>query len=142
MLSGMGSSSPASAPVHPLLRTRTAKAPLTPRAIRLAIGRGLRLRCPVCGVGRLFRSFFGMREACLHCGVSYAREAGFWLGSMDINLTVSLLVILGSLVFLPEIELRRELALLGAAAIVLPAALFRFVRGFWMALLYLSGAVY
>ena len=132
----------ASAPVHPLLRTRTATAPVTPRVIRLALGRGLRLRCPVCGVGRLFRTFFGMREACLHCGVSYGREAGFWLGSMDINLTISLLVILGSLLFLPELDVRRELVLLGGAAVVLPAVLFRFVRGFWMALLFLSGAVY
>lgn len=142
MLAGMDPCPRGSAPVHPLLRTRTAKAPLTPRVIRLALGRGLRLRCPVCGVGRLFRSLFGMRDSCLHCGVSYGREAGFWLGSMDINLTVSLLVILGSLVFLPELEVRHELALLGAAAVVLPAALFRFVRGFWMALLFLSGAVY
>ena len=142
MLPGMDPSPRGSAAVHPLLRTRTAKAPLTPRVIRLALGRGLRLRCPVCGVGRLFRTLFGMREACLHCGVSYGREAGFWLGSMDINLTLSLLLILGSLVFLPELEVRDELALLGGAAIVLPAALFRFVRGFWMALLFLSGAVY
>jgi uncharacterized protein (DUF983 family) len=125
-----------------MLHTRTAKAPLTPAAIRIAIGRGLRLRCPVCGVGRLFLSAFGMREACPHCGVSYGREEGFWLGSMDINLTLSLLVILGSLVFLPELGLGRELAYLGAAAILLPAVLFRFVRGFWMALLYLSGGVY
>jgi uncharacterized protein (DUF983 family) len=132
--------SPARKPVAPLICTRTARAPLTPAAIRIAIGRGL--RCPVCGVGRLFRTTFGMREACPHCGVSYGREEGFWLGSMDINLTLSLLVILGSLVFLPELDLGRELAFLGAAAVLLPAVLFRFVRGFWMALLYLSGGVY
>jgi uncharacterized protein (DUF983 family) len=142
MLTGMDSGARTSAPVAPMLRTRTAKAPLTPAAIRIAIGRGLRLRCPVCGVGRLFRSTFGLREACSHCGVSYGREEGFWLGSMDINLTLSLLVILGSLMFLPELDLGRELAYLGAAAIVLPAMLFRFVRGFWMALLFLSGEVY
>jgi uncharacterized protein (DUF983 family) len=142
MLGGMNPPARASAPVAPLLHTRTAKAPLTPMAIRIAIGRGLKLRCPVCGVGRLFRSTFGMREACPHCGVSYGREEGFWLGSMDINLTVSLLLILGTLVVLPELDLATELAYLGAAAILLPATLFRFVRGFWMALLYLSGAVY
>lgn len=142
MLAGMEPPSRTPAPVLPLLRTRTAKAPLTPAAIRIAIGRGLKLRCPVCGVGRLFRSAFGMRETCPHCGVSYGREEGFWLGSMDINLTLSLLLILGSLVVLPELDLERELAYLGGAAILLPAVLFRFVRGFWMALLYLSGAVY
>ena len=142
MLAGMDSPARTSAPVAPLLHTRTARAPLTPAAIRIAIGRGLRLRCPVCGVGHLFRSTFAMRETCPSCGVSYGREEGFWLGSMDINLTLSLLLILGSLVFLPELGLERELAYLGAASILLPATLFRFVRGFWMALLYLSGAVY
>jgi len=142
MLDGMDSHRRAVAPVHPLVHTWTARAPLTASAVRLAIGRGLRLRCPVCGVGRLFHSFFGMREECGQCGVSFRREAGFWLGSMDINLTLSLLIILGSLAILPELDLRREMAVMGTAAILLPAVLFRFVRGFWMALLFLSGAVY
>jgi uncharacterized protein (DUF983 family) len=142
MLDGMIPPVRGAAPVHPLLHTWTAKAPLTPAAIRLALGRGLRLKCPVCGVGRLFSSFWSMREECPHCGVSFRREEGFWLGSMDINLTLSLLLILGSLVFLPDLEVKRELAVLGGASVLLPAILFRFVRGFWMALLFLSGAVY
>lgn len=142
MLDGMSSPPRGIAPVHPLVHTWTARAPLTASAIRLAIGRGLRLRCPVCGVGRLFRSLFGMREECGQCGVSFRREAGFWLGSMDINLTVSLLIILGSLAILPELDIGRELVVMGTAAVLLPALLFRFVRGFWMALLFLSGAVY
>ncbi len=131
----------AAAPVHPLLHTWTAAAPLSFSSIRHAIGRGLKLRCPVCGVGRLFVTFWRMREACAECGVSYAREA-VWLGSMDINLTLSLLLVLGAIPFLSELGLRRELVVLGLAAVLIPAALFRFVRGVWMALLYLSGGVY
>lgn len=131
----------ASAPVHPLLHTWTATAPLSASSVRHALARGLRLRCPVCGVGRLFVTFWRMREACSACGVSYAREA-VWLGSMDINLTLSLLLILGVVPFLPDVGLGRELLVLGAAAVVIPAALFRFVRGVWMALLFLSGGVY
>jgi len=83
-----------------------------------------------------------MNAECARCGVRFDRESGLWLGSMDINLTLSLLVILVPLVFLPEIDLRRELMFLGLAAIVVPALLFRFVRGFWMALIYLSGGIY
>ncbi len=82
-----------------------------------------------------------MRDACAHCGVTYGREA-LWLGSMDINLTVSLLLIMGSLLFLPALDLTLELIVLGGAAVVVPAILFRFVRGFWVALLYLSGGIY
>lgn len=141
MLDGMDPRPRALAPVHPLLHTSIAAAPLTFSSVRHAIGRGLRLRCPVCGIGRLFVSFWRMREACPQCGVSWSREA-IWLGSMDINLTLSLLLILGSLLFLPELDLERELIVLGGAAIVLPALLFRWVRGVWVSLLYLSGGVY
>ena len=128
-------------PVHPLLHTWTARSPLSFSSIRHAIGRGLRLRCPVCGVGRLFVTFWRMRDVCSECGVTYAREA-IWLGSMDINLTLSLLLVLGALPFLPDMGLGRELLVLGAAAVLIPAALFRFVRGVWVSLLYLSGGVY
>ncbi|HWC66280.1 MAG TPA: hypothetical protein VG777_09365 [Thermoanaerobaculia bacterium] len=141
MLNGMDHRSRAPAPVHPLLHTATATAPLTFSSVRHAIGRGLRLRCPVCGVGRLFASFWTMREDCPQCGVRWAREA-IWLGSMDINLTLSLLLILGSLVVLPDLGLVREMVVLGAAAVLLPALMFRWVRGVWVSLLYLSGGVY
>ena len=125
-----------------MLRTRTARSPLTPAAVRLALVRGIRLRCPVCGEGKLFRTYVSMNPECSCCGVRFDRESGLWLGSMDINLTVSLLLILIPIVFLPELDLGRELIILGIAAVVVPTALFRFVRGFWMALIYLSGGVY
>ena len=44
--------------------------------------RAARLRCPRCGIGPLFRGAFRMHEACPHCGFSYTREPGFYLGSI------------------------------------------------------------
>jgi uncharacterized protein (DUF983 family) len=114
---------------------------MTRGSIGLALGRGLRLRCPVCGIGRIFARGWRMREECPQCGVHFAREA-VWLGSMDINLSLSLLLILSLLLLLPPLALKDQLMILGAAAVVLPAILFRFVRGAWVALLYLSGGVY
>ena len=128
--------------VAPHLRTRIARVPLTPSLVSRALGRGLRLRCPVCGEGRLFTSLLTMNEECPRCGVGFSREAGQWLGSMDINLTLSLLLLLAPVVFLPDIGLGRELLLWGAGAVLVPLALFRFVRGLWTALVYLSGGVY
>ena len=141
MLEGMDPRPRTPSPVHPLVHTWTATAPLSLSSVRHALGRGVRLRCPVCGVGKLFVGLWRMREACADCGVSYAREA-VWLGSMDINLTLSLLLILGALPFLSDIGLRRELIVLGIAAVFVPAVLFRFVRGVWVSLLYLSGGIY
>jgi uncharacterized protein (DUF983 family) len=37
-----------------------------------AILRGLKLRCPKCGEGALYRSFLKPTEACPHCGESFA----------------------------------------------------------------------
>lgn len=129
-------------PVKAWTHTRIARPAMTPGLVRRAIWRGLRQRCPVCGVGRLFSGFFRMRNDCACCGVSFTREPGLWLGSMDINLTISLAIIMASIVFLPEMPLPRALALGSIAAVALPVLLFRVVRGFWVALLFLSGAVY
>ncbi len=83
-----------------------------------------------------------MNSECAICGVRFDRESGLWLGSMDINLTLSLILLLAPMVFLPDLGLRRELEFFCAGAVVLPLVLFRFVRGFWLALIFLSGGVY
>src|SRR5689334_10862472 len=38
----------------------------------LPIGRGLRGRCPRCGMGRLFQGFLSLRKRCDSCGLDYA----------------------------------------------------------------------
>jgi uncharacterized protein (DUF983 family) len=129
-------------PVSPWTHTRVARPAMTAGFVRRAIWRGIRQRCPVCGQGKLFCGMFRMRDDCTCCGVSFTREPGLWLGSMDINLTISLAVVMAPIIFLPDLALPRALVFGTIGAIALPALLFRFVRGFWIALLFLSGAVY
>ena len=50
---------------------------------RKVVWRGLRLRCPVCGQGRLFRTYFTMHESCSCCGVRFAREQNATLHVLD-----------------------------------------------------------
>lgn len=38
---------------------------------RLPIGKGLRCRCPRCGMGPLFRGFMTLRPHCQVCGLDY-----------------------------------------------------------------------
>ena len=46
-----------------------------PAGDRLTVlGRGLALRCPRCGQGRLFRGWLRMHDRCAACGASFARE--------------------------------------------------------------------
>jgi uncharacterized protein (DUF983 family) len=49
------------------------------------ISRALRLRCPLCGTGQLFRTWFKMKPACAHCRLKFEREPGYYLGSIYIN---------------------------------------------------------
>lgn len=48
----------------------------TPRMIRTTLLRGLRKRCPRCGVGPLFRRGIRFHERCSHCGLLYQRNYG------------------------------------------------------------------
>jgi uncharacterized protein (DUF983 family) len=49
--------------------------------------RALRLRCPNCGQGRLFTSWFRMRERCPVCGLKVERgDEGYQVGSYMFNI--------------------------------------------------------
>jgi uncharacterized protein (DUF983 family) len=61
-------------------------------ALRL-FGRALRLHCPNCGGGPIFRSWFRMREYCTVCGIPLERgEPGYQVGSYMFNIVASELV--------------------------------------------------
>ena len=62
------------------------------RAIAL-FARALRLRCPNCGKGRLFTSWFRMRPRCPVCGIAVERgEEGYQVGSYMFNIIAAELV--------------------------------------------------
>ena len=46
------------------------------RLITIALWRGLRRRCPSCGVGRLFSGWAHHLEQCPECGLVYERNPG------------------------------------------------------------------
>src|SRR5262249_22855219 len=48
-------------------------------------GAGLRLRCPRCSVGPLYRRPFSMNNYCFHCGLKFEREQGYFVGAIYIN---------------------------------------------------------
>lgn len=54
-----------------------------------ALGRGLVKRCPACGGGGLFASFFTLRERCPSCGIAFEREEGYWVGAMTVAIGVT-----------------------------------------------------
>lgn len=109
---------------------------------RTVLLRGLALRCPVCGKGRLFKSYFVMNSTCSCCGVSFAREHGQWVGSLDINTFVTAFILMIGVGFGPLWSLSTSLIVWCSAAVLFPIATFRFSRGLWTAIVHLTGGVY
>jgi uncharacterized protein (DUF983 family) len=105
------------------------------RRFWMLLGRALRLRCPLCGQGRLFRRWLLMHERCSHCGVKFEREPGFFLGSIYINygLTALIVAIAYPVLLFNKLAAERHL-LIGALVFVVlfPLLLFPWARSLWL----------
>jgi uncharacterized protein (DUF983 family) len=84
--------------------------------------RGVRMRCPRCGRGRLFESFFRMRPVCEICRLDIAkRSADTWAPIYLSTAGLTGLVIIGMLLLRPANMVigRMTLAIAATTAIVL-----------------------
>lgn len=101
------------------------------------VAAALRLRCPVCGRGRLFSGWFAMHPRCPACGLDLRRAPGFYLGSIYVNYGVTALTTLllfGLLVLLAGWSAEGALAACLAVAVLLPVWLFRYARAILLAI--------
>lgn len=97
--------------------------------------RAIRLRCPVCGRGRLFRRMT-MLERCAHCGFHFEREVGYFTNSAVINYAVAslpIVLIVAPLAYLRPHAIALEIGIGFLFAIALPILCFRHVRSLWLA---------
>ena len=102
--------------------------------------RGLRLRCPRCGSGGIWDTYFKMKHACPTCGQVFERgeSSDFWIGAYLINLVVAetMAVVVAAVLWLtlwPRVSFN---ALWGASmvlAVVMPIAFYPFSRDLWLA---------
>lgn len=100
------------------------------------VWRGMRLRCPACGQGKMFRSWLTMQDPCEHCGRKFARAPGYLLGSIYFNygVTALLVVILYFAMYFSKLLTGQPLLLCMAAfALLFPLWFFRYARGLWIA---------
>lgn len=49
---------------------------VVPTSLKTALSRGFRMRCPRCGEGRIFESFFKEHESCDRCGLGFEDRSG------------------------------------------------------------------
>ena len=107
---------------------------------------GFWLRCPNCEQGHLSDSFFSIREICDNCHVRFERKSGESAGASAIWLTV--LPIIGMMIYFaidlayPETPLAISAGIPLAFVLIAGVMLYRNMRGFWIAISYLTGGVY
>lgn len=111
------------------------ESPRHPSRIAHQFRRAMRLRCPVCGTGRLFRGI-EMHAACPSCGFAFEREPGYWTNAVTLNFMMSgglVLLIVGPLVF-TGMPLWASLSLGLVLAAAVPLACFRHFKAIWLAI--------
>jgi uncharacterized protein (DUF983 family) len=99
--------------------------------------RALKLECPRCGKGKLFRRFFSMYERCSSCGLKFERAPGYYLGSSYVNygLTAIALLIAYSILHYKLGYTNQQLAgPLAGFCVVFPLLAFRHARALWLAM--------
>ena len=97
-------------------------------------GRALRLRCPVCGEGRLFRGWFAMEDRCPKCGLDLKREQGYYVGAMYINYGVTAMVMMavGIPMAMRSLSLVQISVQLGTFGLAFPIFFFRWSKSLWL----------
>jgi uncharacterized protein (DUF983 family) len=111
------------------------KRPQLSRATML--GRALRLRCPLCGKSKMFRSLVIMHKECPHCHLTYSREPGYYLGSIYINYALTAVLMTAAYFYLFLNQILTGMTLVWTCfvfALVFPILFFPFSRAIWLAL--------
>ncbi len=99
------------------------------------ISRSLRRRCPLCGEGKLFRLWLRMHLTCPKCGVTFAREPGYFMGSVYLNYGLTAAIVAGVYPICLFQQLLPQNVLLTVGLIfcvVFPVLVFPFARSFWL----------
>ena len=105
----------------------------------VALSRGIRKRCAVCGGRKLFTGWFRMKERCPTCATTFEREAGFFGGAVFVNFAftevVMFLYLAGATVAtLPHPQVRVLVGGSVAICIVLPLLLYPTSKTTWFAI--------
>ena len=106
----------------------------------------VRLRCPICLEGKVFRGLFAAHRCCENCGYYFSRESGYFLGSFYLGYSITIVVaflvwfVLGYLAGMGWSPAR--LAILVAIVAFFPVWFHRYSRLMWVAIdLYLNPPV-
>ncbi|HEV2128261.1 MAG TPA: DUF983 domain-containing protein [Thermomicrobiales bacterium] len=123
---------------RPKLQPHLINLPDAPLArLLVGIGRAFRRHCPYCGGGHIFDGWFTLKKQCPTCGVTYAYETGYFLGSYVVNIVVTEFVAVAAVVALliwSDLSVL-QLQIAGVVlAVGLPILFYPFALLLWVAL--------
>lgn len=107
--------------------------------------RGMRLRCPCCGQGRLFKSALRTYDRCQACDERFEREPGQSFGAVYVNLGLSGLLTLTAYLMtttLFSLTMPQQRSILIPVAVLGPCLCFRLARGLWTSIIFLGEGLY
>jgi uncharacterized protein (DUF983 family) len=104
--------------------------------------RGATRRCPRCGAGGLFSSWFTIRERCPRCGLRLEREEGGFLGAITLNYVATAvawvaLLVIWLIVDLPNLHVAALTIASLAVAVFVPLVFWPFSKTIWAVVDYL-----
>ncbi len=106
-------------------------------SLGVVLKRALKLRCPLCGEGKLFEGYFRMPERCKGCNLKYEEAPGYFLGSTYINYGLTITLTTVSYIWLHFIVgIKRDTLIPFYVIFIILFALFffRYARSFWLAI--------
>lgn len=104
--------------------------------------RGLRKRCPRCGVGDIFSGWFTLRRDCPRCALRFEHEEGGYLGAMTLNFAVAIglwlvLFAVGIALTVPDIPVAPFIAMSVIVLVIVPLWFYPRSKSVWAAVEFL-----
>ena len=96
---------------------------------------GFRLKCPRCGNGALFQTYFKMFTRCTECALKFERESGYFIGAMYLNYGATVLIAFPSYFLLETFTAIPFFVNLGVWSLfsaVFPIFFYRYSKSLWL----------
>ena len=98
------------------------------------------LKCPQCGEGALFQTYFKMFTHCAVCNLKFERESGYFIGAMYINYGATVLTAFPSYFLFEKftsIPFYVNLSVWALFSAIFPVIFYRYSKSLWLNLDYI-----
>jgi uncharacterized protein (DUF983 family) len=110
-----------------------------------SINSGFLKRCPVCHKGKMFSSYWKMRDYCPNCGAKFERESGEYIVAMYINIGLTELIFISGYIvtnFVLELDMWTQIAIWAPFTLLFPIFFYPHSKGLWAGMLNIMGGLY